>query len=74
MMTQVDGPVLAVTVRLFTVPWYDVYSTPPTPAMAAESAKIPIFTRNTDTPDVLAAISDERVAAMARPHDDRLRL
>jgi hypothetical protein len=66
--------VYAVTVWLFTLPWYDVYRTPPTPAIVAERAKMPSLTRNTDTPDVLAAISDERVAAMARPHDERLRL
>ena len=54
--------------------WYDAKNTPPTPAIAAEIANTPSLTRSTDTPDVLAAISDERVAAMARPHDERLRL
>src|SRR5882762_887652 len=69
-----SNPVVAVTVKLFTVPWYDTYRTPPSPAIAAEIAKMPIFTRNTDTPEAVAAISDERVAAIARPHEDRFRL
>ena len=47
---------------------------PPNPAIAAEIANTPSFTRSTETPDVLAAISDERVAAIARPHVERLRL
>jgi hypothetical protein len=69
-----SSPVVAVTVRLLMLPWYDAYITPPTPAMAADTANTPIFTRNTETPDVFAATSEERVAAIARPQEDCLRL
>src|SRR6266536_1801578 len=54
-------PVVTTTDELLMLNWYDAKNTPS-------------FTRSTDTPDVLAAISDERVAAMARPHGERLRL
>src|ERR1700726_3506314 len=59
-------PVVTVTERLVMLRWLDAYMTPPTPAMAAERANTPSFTRRTDTPEVLAATSEDRVAAMAR--------
>jgi len=69
-----SSPVVTTTDELLMLNWYDAKNTPPTPAIAAEIANTPSLTRSTDTPDVLAAISDDRVAAMARPHDDRRRL
>ncbi len=42
--------------------------------MTAEMANRPSLMRRGATPDVEAAISDERTAAMPLPHDDRLRL
>ena len=47
---------------------------PPMPAMAAERANRASFTRSGETPEVDAAISDDRTAAMLRPHGERLRL
>src|SRR5215472_8623920 len=47
---------------------------PPSPATAADNANRASFTRSGDTPDVAAATSDERTAAMLRPHGERLRL
>src|SRR6266536_5406395 len=55
-------PVVTTTDELLMLNWYDAKNTPPTPAIAAEIANPPSFTRSTETPDVLAAISDERVA------------
>ena len=42
--------------------------------MTAEMANKPSLIRRGATPDVEAAISDERTAAIPLPHDDRLRL
>ena len=59
---------------LETVVWKEAYMMPPTPAMAAETAKSPSFTRTADTPEVAAATSEERTAAMLRPQEETRRL
>src|SRR5438552_15822705 len=63
-----SSPVTTVAVWLLMLPCTDEYMTPPSAAIPAETAKMPSFTRSMETPEVLAAMSEERVAAMARPH------
>src|SRR5580692_1411334 len=69
-----SSPLAAGVVELLMLVWNEAYMIPPTPAMAADRAKRASLTRNGDTPDVDAAISEDRTAAMLRPHGDRLRL
>ena len=45
--------------------------TPPTPAIAAERAKIRILVRLARIPDASAAVSELRTASMALPDADR---
>src|SRR5580704_2044718 len=69
-----SNPVAAGVVELLMLVWNDAYMIPPTAAMAADRANRASFTRSGETPDVDAAISDDRTAAMLRPHGERLRL
>ena len=62
------GAVVLLTVR-FTMP----SSAPPNPAIPADNAKIVIFARAGEIPDVRAATSELRTASMARPLAERWR-
>jgi hypothetical protein len=67
-------PTVAGVETLLTLPRNVASITPPTPATAAESANTASLVRTGDTPEVDAAGSDERTAAMPRPVAERWRL